>query len=230
MMLRSTFSLLTAAMLVGVAPASLALTIDDFSDDQLVSIPIGPPTPQTQADPGVPVPIGERELNLTRTEGFGSASADSNLTQEGRFSFSTGPGVVANALLTYVTGGGLDVTDGGASSFLELAARSDLDATLMVSFLSAGGANVSSLELFLPGTGTGAGDPYQFLSAPFADLIGTADLTDVGAIEVAIEGPASLDLQIDVLRTVPQPLPEPGVLALLGLGAGAAALFSRRRA
>ena len=222
-------ALLAVLAVFAPAPTAWALSIDDFADDQVVAIPIGPPTPQTHTSPAIPVPLGDRSIELTRTEGFGSASADVNLTQEGRFSLSTGPGVLADALLTYGIFGTADVTDGGASQVLELAARSDLDATISVSFLSGGGADVSSVDLALTGTGTGSSDPYQFLTVGLGDLVGSADLTQVEEILLAVSGPASLDLQIDFVRTVPIPLPEPGSLALLGLGLGAL-LYVRTRA
>ncbi len=218
------------AALVSFSFSAVAGTIDEFSDDQLVLIPIGPPTPQSDDDTtalGGSL-VADRTILLDRTVGFGIASVDANMTQAGRLSFSTGPSVVASATVIYTDfdGGTLDVTDAGESAFVEVFARSDLDATIRVSFQSAG--SLSFFDFALNGTGTGLGDPYQFLNVNFAGLIGDADLTAVDTIFLDIFGPPSLDLQIDVLRTVKTPVPEPGTLALLGLGV--AALATRRNA
>lgn len=216
------------AALVSLSFSAEAGTIDEFTDDQFVLIPIGPPTPQSANDT---TPLGgflvaNRTIVLDRTVGFGIASVDSNLTQASQLSFNTGAGVVATATVVYTdfVGGALDVTDAGESEFVEIFARSDLDATIRVSFQS--GGSLSSFDFALNGTGTGLGDPFQFLNVNFAGLMGDADLTAVDTIFLDIFGPPSLDLQIDLLRTVKTPIPEPGTLALLGLGV--AALATRR--
>ncbi len=220
-------ALLAVVALLSAPVAASALTIDDFVVDQLVAIPIGPPMAQSDANSEA-MALGVREIFLERAAGFGSASADSSLTEAGVFSFSTGPGVVAGAALTYGGFGTVDVTDGGDSLFFELSVRSDLDAIVTVNFLSSGA--ISSADFAVAGMGTGVGDSFQFLNVLLSDLVGTADLENIDAISVFVSGPASLDLQIGVLRTVNTPVPEPGTLALLGLGMIGLAHSSRRRA
>ncbi len=220
-------SLVATTALISAPFTASALIIDDFIDDQIVEIGIGPPNPQDDSNT-VPALLGDRELYLERTAGFGSASADVNMSEADVYSFSTGPGVVANAALTYGNFGTADVTDGGVSAFFEFSVRSDLDALVTVNFVSAG--STSSADFNVTGTGTGAGDPFQFLNVPLAALVGTADLTLIDAISVVISGPASLDLQIGELRTVQNPIPEPGTLMLLGMGIGGLTFASRRRA
>ena len=206
-----------------------ALVIDDFADDSLTQIAIvaDPSNPQQDADT-VATLLGNREIFLERTAGFGSASADANLTAEGYFSLATGPGVVASAALTYSGFGNVDVTDMGTANFLSFTARSDLDAVVTVSFLTAGA--MSSATVNIPGLGAGT---EQFVNIPLGAFLGGANLANVDAISVLVSGPsgpASLDMQISRLGTVQTPIPEPGTLALLGIGLAGLAHSSRRRA
>ncbi len=242
-----TLGLAVAAGLVGSPFASSALSIDEFVEEQQVSIPIGPPTLQMDHNS---VSLagglgGQRVISQLRVAGFGSASVDVNRTEAGRLSFSTGPGVVVSTAIRYGGFAPVDLTDGGLSRFLEISARSDLDATIRVHLDSAAGA--SFVDFALLGTGTGPGDPFQFLNVRFEDLrpapnlllgvlpgpvggapIPLADLTAIEGISVEIHGPPALDLQIDFLRTVAAPIPEPGTLVLLSLGV--AVLAARRSA
>ena len=205
-----------------------ALGIDDFADDSLTAIGIGPPNPQQDDDTVAALLGGTRTIVLERTVGFGSASADANLTEAGYFSLATGPGVVASAALTYSGFGNVDVTDMGNSIFLSFTARSDLDAVVTVSFLTAGA--MSSATVNIPGLGAGT---EQFVNIPLGAFLGGANLANVDAISVLVSGPsgpASLDMQISRLGTVQTPIPEPGTLALLGIGLAGLAHSSRRRA
>jgi len=215
-------------LLLAIPFTASALVIDDFGDDSFAAIALGGLPNPKQATLGVAAGGaigGSRAAVLERTAGGGSASVDTNLSASDSLSVSTGAGVVANAKLIYdgntdtvvdASGLDVDVTDGGTNSLLRLLVEADQsDIVIRVTFRQ--GSNASFVDLKTAGGNT-FGSP-QLLTANFAGLTaggsGLADLAHVGAITVDIFGPTSFDVSI---RQFEAAVPEPGSLALLGLG------------
>lgn len=238
-MLRSLQLAAMLGFLVGAPLAASALVIDDFGASQAVTIGLGGPPNPVVSTGGVAAGGavgGSRSVVLERTASGGSASVDVGFSASDALSVSTGAGVVANALLIYdgdtdstpnTTGlGGVDVTEGGVNSLLRLLVEADQsDVAIRVTFHE--GTNNSSADLITTGGNT-FGSPL-LLVANLAALTpggtGAADLTNVGAITVEIFGPTSFDVSI---RQFEAAVPEPGTLALLGLGLSGLAYGGRR--
>jgi hypothetical protein len=230
--MRLPHALLAAAALLLSVPAAQALTIDDFSVDQIGFIAPGGPFFQESLG-AVPAGIGgSRELYVTR-DGVGSIEF---VSSGGIGSFGSAPSVDGFAELFYdgVSDGlfGLDLaadlTDAGASGALRVVFRSDVVGPMSISIASTGGTSV--LHLPTPGLGLTAG--FTTVVVPFTSFVATsgggANFASVGRILIDIDSEfIGHDLQIDLIDTVP--VPEPTTAALLGLGLALAAGVARRR-
>lgn len=225
-------------VLTGPSVAS-ALVLDPFSDDFDVQIGLGGLPNPTQADGGTTTATGApndaRAVVLTRTAGGGSASVDTNQSEQNALSVSTGAGVVARALVIWdgdddVTLdpnglGGIDITSGGTENFLSLSVLSDQSGVGLRVTLYENGGGSAALD-FTTGAGNTfeSGTPEPFL----ANLNGLGiNPSNIGAITLEVFGPTSYDVQITQFQTV---IPEPGAFALVALGLSGLALKGRRRA
>jgi len=212
--------LTASSLLVGTASAQAAsmILIDDFTDDQFVEFPTNPlaPTPELSQVDGERILGGFRDLEIDG-DGMFPINSESVVvsTSGGILFFNNDNGVTGTLTITYdgdddpasvnETGlGGIDFTTMGLEQFSLSFLDADLpgtDVTLTV-FSGAGSASVTETTSE-PG----------ILNFAFSDFVG-ADLTDVGAIQLTVLGPDSLDLAIDQFSATSVPEPTASILLL----------------
>lgn len=227
--LRMTAYCALAAMPMALATsASASIVIDDFTGpDQAVAN--DGLTDNSQLDVGA-VLGGERDLNVL--SGTGILGTTSTVS-DGVFNFSNSPTSQGSMNLVYDGNdssiavdqdglGGIDLTDGGSAdafAFTLLFADFEVQYTVSISDTS---FNTASFTGTLPTDILNSGDAVDII-IPFASLIGSGDIADVGSFGLVFNAqePAA-DIVIDNFRTVP----EPTSVALLLAGG---ALLARRR-
>lgn len=214
-----------------------ALVIDSFDDDFAVEIGLGGlpnPTEATGGSLASGGPNGARAVVLTRTAGGGSASVDTNLSEANALSVSTGAGVAATALVIWdgdddVTLnpnglGGFDIAPGG-EQFISVSVLADQSGIGLRLTLYENGGGSATIDWVTAGGNTFDGGTAETFSESLASL--GIDPSNIGAITLEVFGPTSFDVQITSFQTV---IPEPGALALVGLGLAGLAIQGRRRA
>ncbi|MCA9086382.1 MAG: DUF11 domain-containing protein, partial [Planctomycetaceae bacterium] len=195
----------TVTITAGDALGAAGITIDDFSDPvaaQVVTANTGSPT--TFSSELVAAVGGERDMFVERTGGalaidFAANAVPGTLTI-GSGSGVTGYGIVSwdgvdGAAALNTTGMSLDLTNGGQSTGIMLSRGGDFAGTLTLTVHS--GANSSTLTTTVPAVLPA----HDSIFLNFADFVGTADFTNVGAIELRIEGPAAFDGELDLFET-----------------------------
>lgn len=216
---------LTVVYLLTLGTAQ-AVTIDEFDGVQGPLTPSG--TAQSSATDAAIIG-GERDLLLSST----SLGANA-FVNNGIFQFDNGADTQASMHFQWdgadnsqnldVTGlGGVDLTAGNTTDAFEIVVLfDDLPATIDLT-VHTDGANASSVSW--PTTGLLlTGDTAISIFIPFAAFSGSADFTNVGAIEMSLTATATagLDIQLDRIGTALAPVPLPPAIwmfasALLGL-------------
>lgn len=234
----ASFGALSLALLLAVPASAAVLVIDDFSTDQgplSVSPLLGPQTDSSSAS-GAGIVGGERDLVLSTDPGastfssFAQASggivqlADNTQFQSDLLFQWDGadndPGSLDVGGL-----GSLDLTQDGNNAFEIGLAFDDLPATLAMTVWSPNG---DSSQVIFPSTGLIFTELSIFI--PFALFSGSADFTNVGAIELLVSSPTNgLDIAFDFVQTGISPIPVPGAVWLLGSALLGMALTGRKR-
>jgi len=217
---------LAATLFVGAA-ARADFVIDNFTTAGLAVANTGqnPGTPQFNVGGGIVG--GERDIEIVRTLGTLEVKADAGAGIGGVFAFSQDILTQGNATLTYdgvdgstgldTTGlGGVDLTEGGLNTVFALGgATSDLGGTVIVTVYDfLGGNSVSATFIIPPSAGVQADVSIQL--SDFTGGTNTGIFSNVGAITVFVSGPKSSDMLFNLIVT--RTVPEPGSLALMGLG------------
>jgi hypothetical protein len=238
--------LATAALLLTGSAARADFVIDQFQTGQAATIPAGPPSgvqfaATTANTPPTETAGGNRDISIGRTSSNqGPVGADSNFSDPGNFSFSTGAGTKGFAELQYdgagetpisslnTTGlGHTDVTVGGTVNTFYLTAASDLGVSVEARFYAYGttpGATAKYATATFAIPASGATSPlsiYTQLLANFTSVNGfnlATDFTNIGAITVRTTANIpSADASFGLL-IITRSVPEPGSFALMGLG------------
>lgn len=238
--------LLIVSGLVLSSRAQAIIVIDDFAVPDPTTgfhLTLSPPPIPTSVDGsslgGAGALLGgERDVRLTinsSTFGTGAEVHIGHLAHGGdTTSFSVTAGVDATTILQYdgVDGtfarnpiglGAVDLTQGGANnSFVFDVLYSDQNAQIQIDLTGPGGATATMVAPVV--TSAIPPGPTQ-IYVPFALFTpaGGFSFTNVGSIQVRLDGPSAQDTVLGRIAVVP----EPSAMALLGLGA--LAIIRRRR-
>jgi hypothetical protein len=212
-----------AAVLVPLAaPAGAELVIDSFVTPQTLSLGFGGPDAAASSVPAAEALGGERDASLQRLAGTEPADLLVNPTGSDRLlSLSAGPSSIVEWMIVWdgvdgspdvdETGlGGLDLTQGGANTGFLVSVLSDLPGQLQIELTDMSGGRTSA-EIHLPGGDEGLVDRLL----PFSAFDLPAAAAAVGSVALVVGGEAGLDVQVDSIRVVPEPV-----------GAGGAALVA----
>ncbi len=157
---------------------------------------------------------GERDLFVELTTPTGQLVLDVNGLTPGLLEFQASSTALGNRIITWdgpdgdattldATGlGGVDLTAGGTASALSFSIGADQPNGQMTVRIYSDATNFSTATIAIPNTGGTAVDTIVVRFSDFTVGGGTgADFSNVGAIEVAIEGVAAVDGQLDVIET-----------------------------
>ena len=246
MLKRSFWAACCAAAVLAGAGEARAVLIDSFNssfEQTVTNSTIGTPAGNS-ADTTAAIG-GERDIMLEILNNPSSLAATVSVSPAtGLATWSEDAAVLSRATLQYdgldndpfslnATGlGGVNLRADGSTAF-EFLLTNDLDFTMAARVYTDAGNWVELIKL-VPGNPGGGPQTVEFKFEDFAPGEGAADFENVGAIEIVLEGIfGRTDVDIDQIATGPvggvAAIPEPGSLALLGMGALGMAGFGWRR-
>ncbi|MBM4001093.1 MAG: DUF11 domain-containing protein [Planctomycetes bacterium] len=156
---------------------------------------------------------GERDLYVELTSASGTLTLDVNGITTSILEFQASATATGTRLVTWdgadsnattldpIGLGGIDLTDSGDSTGIELTVGADQNNGQITVNIHTDGANYSTAVIDIPNTGGAATETVYTALSSFAVGGGTgADFTNVGAIELRITGVAAVDGQLDLIR------------------------------
>lgn len=211
--------------------AANALSIDEFTTVQgpLEVHPQGPTQDSSSAQTlGTDIVNGERDMFFDVGVGLtGGPNSDARV-EAGQFSLANNSETAATIRFQWdgadgdpdnldATGlGGIDLTEGFSLDAFEIQFLFNDVPSLLTMTVHTDGSNSSSITWPNPALQLTGGFT---LYVPFAAFSGSADFTNVGAIELSMDSPfTGLDVRVDHVRTVIAPVPVPAGLLLFASG------------
>ncbi|PPD50283.1 MAG: hypothetical protein CTY16_01995 [Methylobacter sp.] len=232
--MNSKFKTLSASLLLagtlGLANQAHALNIDTFdTTTQFLASPVAVAGSQVAAPEAIG---GFRKLDIQSTNGFTTIAANTS-PNFGSLTVSNNTNVISTTSVLWNANngsfgglGGVDLTDGGASTAL-LLGISSIDVGLVtikfdIKDTLAQGGDIATLTL--SGLNVGL---QTFLFSSFTNYA-AVDFTKIQRIQMTIFAGISSDLALDLVETNRE-LPEPSSLVLMGLGLAGLSCFRKRK-
>lgn len=232
--MNSRFKTLAAGVMLagalGVTNQAQAFTIDTFdSAGQSVSYTgvESFPISNTTAS-GVSIG-GSRQISIDTAAG-GGVNTNVDSFNSNAFSVNNNTGATSTSSVLWnangVGLGGLDLTDGGASTALLLAITfiDQGNVTIQFDVTETAAAGGSTASLTLSGLGLGT---KTFLFSSFSNFA-SVDFTQVNSIKMTVNAGLASDLTLDLVETNVN-IPEPSSLVLMGLGLVGFSTFRKRK-
>ncbi len=202
------------------AAGQIGLVIDSFgSTTQLVEDPTDmlPNASAVDVAPGEAVG-GERDLFVENQSGSGRARLSANDLSSGFIELTMSSGTLGRGVATWDgddddsgvldhTGlAGIDLTEGGINTAFRLAVGADHSGVMVTLSVYTDSGNWSSHTFAVADTGSATPDTGTLILVDFSEFViqsGVgADLTDVGAVQLEIEGVVDVQVGIDDLGMI----------------------------
>ncbi len=202
------------------AEGTTGMVIDSFdSTTQSATVTSIVPTSDSDATPADESLGDERDLFVELLSGEGEVELEVNFLDKALLTFSNKLGAVGRGVVTWdgadndadqldpVGLGGVDLTENGDNLGIRFLVGADLPGGVMTMHVYTDAGNYSSLSQAIPQTPTGEAEVVTILR--FADFaqsgvsVGNgADFSNVGAIQLEIQGVSNLDAEFKVLGTI----------------------------